>query len=232
MRINLQPPEKKIGSDISSLNVFKIWKTIQGEGPLVGVPSVFIRLAGCNLQCPACDTDYTSTRVWMTPYQIYDEVLAANHGKAPKQVVLTGGEPFRQNFGSLARLILSKGVPVQVETNGTLWQDDLPIIPLQIVCSPKGSIVHEKLKPYIGYLKYVIRAGEVDPSDGLPINALGGVRPWRPMLGTFPVRNIFVQPLDEDDKTANEANIKAAVESSWKFGYTFGLQIHKILGLE
>ena len=55
--INKQPIEKREPSYEGTLQVHSIFKTIQGEGPFCGTPCVFVRLAGCNLQCPACDTD-------------------------------------------------------------------------------------------------------------------------------------------------------------------------------
>ena len=63
MQLNQQAMEKQDHSPHGSLEVFKIFPTIQGEGPFTGRRSVFVRLAGCNLQCPMCDTDYTSNRV-------------------------------------------------------------------------------------------------------------------------------------------------------------------------
>ena len=53
---NGQPIEKVQRTFDGTLEVHSIFKTIQGEGPFCGTPAVFIRLAGCNLQCPWCDT--------------------------------------------------------------------------------------------------------------------------------------------------------------------------------
>ena len=58
-KINSQAIEKSAHYTTRSYDVHSIFPTIQGEGPFVGQPAIFIRLAGCNLQCPACDTDYT-----------------------------------------------------------------------------------------------------------------------------------------------------------------------------
>ena len=66
---NSQPIEKR-SRDADVLEVHSIFYTLQGEGPFCGSPAIFIRLAGCNLQCPGCDTDYTSKREHLSPETI------------------------------------------------------------------------------------------------------------------------------------------------------------------
>ena len=83
-------------------------------------------------------------------------------------IVITGGEPFRQNIGPLVQDLLAQYLQVQIETNGTLWVD-LPVSErLHIVCSPKTSRLNEKLVARIGSYKYIIAAGRPDEGDGLP----------------------------------------------------------------
>ena len=77
MAINIQPIEKRELSVDGSVQVHSIFYTLQGEGPFSGQPAVFVRLAGCNLQCPACDTDYTSRRTPMPVAAILDAVRDA-----------------------------------------------------------------------------------------------------------------------------------------------------------
>jgi 7-carboxy-7-deazaguanine synthase len=232
-RINLQPIEKQELSDEGILQVHSIWPTIQGEGPYAGTPAVFLRLAGCNLTCPGCDTDYTSTRVVATPQKILQQVQGF---RKDGLIVITGGEPFRQNFAPFARLAVYSGYRVQVETNGTLWFEEFYPSRFTVVCSPKTPKIQEELKRHISALKYVVKAGEIDPSDGLPTsileNGLRPARPW-PKFGG----EIYVQPYDEDfsdpinEDTKNAKNIEAAVESCMKFGYRLCLQVHKLVGL-
>ena len=104
MEVNTQPREKLDHRSDGSLEVHHIWKTIQGEGPLAGSPAVFVRLAGCTLQCSFCDTDYTSKRVRQEPEEILAGIKAIGGGC--NTVVLTGGEPFRQNVGPLSCFVL------------------------------------------------------------------------------------------------------------------------------
>src|SRR5574343_1826946 len=96
--MNNQQPAPRDFQD--TLEVHSIFSTIQGEGPFCGRPAVFVRLAGCNLQCPGCDTDYTQNRARLD-YEIILSIirdqLALTASKA-NLIVVTGGEPFRQNI--------------------------------------------------------------------------------------------------------------------------------------
>ena len=169
MERNTQPVEKLDYRNDFSVVIHSIFYTIQGEGPFAGQPAIFIRLAGCNLQCPLCDTDYTSQALRMQPDAVYravDEEIndyIATSGKVRNikcdLVVITGGEPFRQNLSGLVTLLLGKGLRVQIETNGTLYQE-LPYWHdhLTIVCSPKTGMVSRKLIRHIKALKYVATA--------------------------------------------------------------------------
>lgn len=244
--VNLQPAEPLDRREDGSLDVFKVWLTLQGEGPFAGTPAVFVRLAGCNLQCGAnsvaCDTDYTSVRERLTPGTLLPEVLRARGTSAARLVVLTGGEPFRQSLTPFIGLLAESRFDVQVETNGTLFD---PVLrdgrtarwPLTVVCSPKTPRLNTALAEWTAgntsksCYKYVLEAGRV-ADDGLPTSVLGEeVRPARPPAG-FPTDRIFVQPVDVQEPDANRANVRAAVDSCLRFGYRLSLQQHKLLGLE
>lgn len=227
--INIQPIERKAIGNGSALDVHSIFHTIQGEGPFTGRPAVFIRLAGCNLQCPACDTDYTSYRKMVDVNILVSEVkLLASPMRAI--VVITGGEPFRQNLSLLVRRLYDSGYTIQIETNGTTAPEDFPYALVHVVCSPKAGKVAKPLQPHIEAYKYVIAAGEVDPRDGLPLRALDGVKPARPHPEFAGV--VYVNPQDDKDLIHNSANTRAAIDSAMQHGYTFGLQVHKLINME
>lgn len=100
------------------LQVTEIFSTIQGEGTWTGTPAVFVRLAGCNLSCDFCDTDYSLKRL-MSVAQIVGAVRAA----APEcpMVVLTGGEPLAQEESmELIDALRRDGRRVHIESNGTI----------------------------------------------------------------------------------------------------------------
>lgn len=238
------------------LLVHSIWPTIQGEGLFAGQHAIFLRLTGCNLQCPWCDTEYTAHA---TAYAIREDVepclvdlVAAVQKHQPirnrltvsqKQlVVITGGEPFRQNLAPLVKALIETGYRVQIETNGTLWQELHP--KAVIVCSPKTPKIHPELAMRVNAYKYVLDAGHVNEHDGLPDGTLGKYgHTARPPVGWE--GEIFVQPLDESNGQpvlcpdcttgngyevfqANKANLQACVASVLRFGYRLCIQTHKI----
>jgi organic radical activating enzyme len=165
-------------------------------------------------------------------------------------VVLTGGEPFRQNVGPLFDVLCANGYYVQVESNGTMnppcendtsrpwnggwrYQHDVVLSDrsgVYIVCSPKTPKLNPLLLKEACALKYVVRAGAV-AEDGLPLSALDMKNPpARPPEGWD--RLIYVQPLDTQDPVENAAHQSEAVASCLRHGYTLQLQIHKLIGVE
>lgn len=229
---NKQKPEG-LSNDDGMLDVVKVYPTIQGEGPYSGLPAVFVRLAGCNLQCPLCDTQYTKGRKLKTIDEIELSVLKICRERNIWLVVVTGGEPFRQSGTSdLMDRLIGKDIVCQVETNGTLYQDTQATI----VCSPKCSTLNKNLSQALidsddHCLKYVLDADNIDLSDGLPSSVLGQpTPPARPPLG-FPTERIYLQPADVGDSFMNSRHVEAVVQSCTKFGYRLCIQTHKIAGL-
>ena len=106
--------------DGPALPINELFESLQGEGVLAGVPSVFIRTSGCNLRCWFCDSYHTSwepTHAWMCVDEIVDRVSEFN----ADHVVLTGGEPLiHDETHSLMRQLADRGYHITVETNGTI----------------------------------------------------------------------------------------------------------------
>ncbi len=103
------------------LKVVEVFASVQGEGLRQGEPTIFVRLAGCNLRCRFCDTKYA----WRdgTDCSVEDvlrEVRAARERHPAPWICLTGGEPLMQDVGPLVFALRGAGFRVQVETNGTL----------------------------------------------------------------------------------------------------------------
>lgn len=131
----IRSPEK---GDGMHLMVKQIFKTLQGEGPHAGIPSIFVRLGGCNLACDFCDTEFEDFKKLATE-SIIDTVknLSLNNKsiRSVGLVVITGGEPFRQPIRILCEKLIEENFSIQIETNGTIYRD----IPkeVDIICSPK-----------------------------------------------------------------------------------------------
>jgi 7-carboxy-7-deazaguanine synthase len=233
--MNKQPIEKR-ASRTDALDVHSIFYTIQGEGPFCGTPAVFVRLAGCNLQCPGCDTEYTEGR------QTVDVRLLVQSVKELMPsglVVITGGEPFRQELGWFMSLLRTSGYYVQVETNGTLPPPTNFIFSktpddrngLYIVCSPKTGKVNPNIWNQACAVKYVVEFDDVC-EDGLPGHALQhSAHPFVARPPEWWKLPIYLQPMDSKDEVQNAANLGTAVASCLKHGYILQLQIHKLIGV-
>jgi len=111
-------------ADSDALPINELFYSLQGEGKLAGVPSVFIRTSGCNLRCWFCDSYHTSWEPqgsWLTVDNIIDEVQS--HEDA-EHVVLTGGEPLiHEESADLLDRLSELGFHTTVETNGTIYRD-------------------------------------------------------------------------------------------------------------
>lgn len=204
--------------------------TIQGEGPFAGDAAVFLRLHGCPLRCFFCDTDFSNIQdpyvstMWLV-YRIQEMVPSWC-----KLLVITGGEPVRQNLSLIIREMVFHGWTVQVETAGILWQDCLK--DTVIVCSPKTAIIQPKIHDIAHAFKYVIQAGEVDPEDGLPLTNTQqeNGKPHR-LARPRPGAPVYLSPMDLYDPVKNAANIKQVRDIAQKFPYRAAVQLHKILNV-
>ncbi|WP_284008157.1 7-carboxy-7-deazaguanine synthase QueE [Haloarcula pelagica] len=106
------------------LPINELFYSLQGEGKLSGVPSVFVRTSGCNLRCWFCDSYHTSwepTHAWMDIEEMISEV--ESHQEC-EHVVLTGGEPMIHSaVTDLLDKLSARGYHTTVETNGTIHRD-------------------------------------------------------------------------------------------------------------
>lgn len=226
MNINNQKISKQVLDDGYQLPVNEMFETMQGEGPLQGFPATFIRLAGCNLCCKWCDTEYTT-------YTKKSVEWLSQNCLSPL-VVITGGEPLIHNVVPLVKALAENGKTVQIETNGTLWipgldqliDDDLVIV----VCSPKTRNIHPKMLEYFDkdgiYIKQVVGVeafpSQPDNKGGIPafLRPEGGLRPD------------FIMPCDTGDPHLTTENVNHAMRIAAEFNTCFQLQIHKLLGLK
>ena len=120
------------------MRLIEIFYSIQGEGPAMGRPATFVRLAGCNLRCQGCDTD-DRPRKELSPAEVIESI------RSP-MVVITGGEPTMQmeELSQLISLLHSQGIEIHIETNGTnpIAEDILEKIHCAVVSPKRGSDYH------------------------------------------------------------------------------------------
>lgn len=135
------------------MNVMEIYRSVQGEGLLMGVPTTFVRFFACNLRCSWCDTKYSwSVRdggTWETVP--VEELVERVEALGARHVVLTGGEPaLQKDLAQLAQLLKTKGYHLTIETNATIFPAAaVPFIDLWSL-SPKLPSANENyLRPAI-----------------------------------------------------------------------------------
>lgn len=103
------------------MKVSEIFCSISGEGIHVGIPTVFVRLTGCNLRCTYCDTKYAfDGGEEKSLDNIMYEVVAKALPFQKRWVLITGGEPLLQNIYPLVRRLKDNGYLVEIETNGSI----------------------------------------------------------------------------------------------------------------
>lgn len=116
------------------MRIAEIFYSIQGEGILSGVPSVFVRTSGCNLRCRWCDTPYTSWRPEGQAMTL-DAIMTAVAGHPGRHVVVTGGEPMlMRDIGGLTQRLKAAGYHITLETAATVYR---PVVCDLASLSPK-----------------------------------------------------------------------------------------------
>ena len=194
--------------------VNEIFYSLQGEGSWTGTPMVFVRLSGCNLQCPFCDTDHAEF-TQMSASAIVEVALEA--GSGCRRICLTGGEPSLQADEELISAFHAAGFTVHMETNGTR---EVPAGVDWVTLSPKNQVPGLK-----GAGTVVLKK-----ADEVKLVFAPGVDPaaW----ASFPATWHFLQPCDVADPVRNREILRLTVEyiqlhPSWRLS----LQTHKFLGI-
>jgi 7-carboxy-7-deazaguanine synthase len=161
------------------VKIAEIFYSIQGEGSLVGVPSVFVRTSGCNLRCVWCDTPYTSWHPEGEDLSLDAIMARVDAYKPARHVVLTGGEPMiAPHAVELTQRLRARGLHITIETAGTVAHpvacDLMSISPKLSHSTPPGSwaTTHERLRLQPSVLLQLMRSYEyqlkfvvADPKD-------------------------------------------------------------------
>jgi 7-carboxy-7-deazaguanine synthase len=123
------------------MKINEIYYSLQGEGIFIGLPSIFIRITGCNLRCKWCDTKYAYEK---GDEMEFTDILNNIRMYPTRYVCITGGEPLDQeDTPRLVDMILDEGYEICLETNGSISIEGLPkkenlIISLDIKCPSSG----------------------------------------------------------------------------------------------
>jgi len=135
------------------LDLSEIFLSIQGESTYAGLPCIFIRLAGCNLRCSYCDSEYSYDASFQrTPEAITEEIQKF---QPVKLIEITGGEPLLQkDVIRLFNLLLDRNYTVLLETNGSIDLTTVPerVIKIVDIKCPGSGQVESFLKDNIRYL--------------------------------------------------------------------------------
>lgn len=134
------------------MKIAELFYSLQGEGSLMGMPSVFIRTSGCNLRCAWCDTPYTSWQPEGAELSL-DQIINEVKAHPARHVVVTGGEPMiAPEIIPLTEHLRGVGLHITIETAGTVFQpvacDLMSISPKLSNSTPSGSCAaqHERLR--------------------------------------------------------------------------------------
>jgi 7-carboxy-7-deazaguanine synthase len=135
------------------MRISEIFYSIQGEGSLVGVPSIFIRTSGCNLRCSWCDTPYTSWQPEGDDASLSAILERVAEWPQAKHAVVTGGEPMiAPGIAELTQALRDRGLHITLETAGTVFHpvacDLMSISPKLSNSTPEGPFrnQHERLR--------------------------------------------------------------------------------------
>jgi len=203
-----------------TLKIVEIFASVQGEGLRQGEPTIFIRLAGCNLRCSFCDTKYAWTGgKTATPSRVLAKVRALRKRFPADWACLTGGEPFLQDIGLLVDGLKKEGLKVQVETNGRNFRQ-LAADWLTVSPKPAGYGYHPRFKRLAREVKLVV-------SKTLTFETVRRLRQEFP--GTVP---ILLQP--ESNAAWSSAKGRRLLDRALKQGLKnirLSVQLHTIFNM-
>ena len=204
----------------------EIFSTIQGEGRNTGLPATFIRFAGCNLNCPWCDTKRHAKE-----FLTLTEIMARVRKFKNRAVIVTGGEPTTVvGLGDVLSKLKDEGYWLALETNGLKTIPELELFDY-VAVSPK----------YFYRTKY---AGESVIAKANEVRIVAESQNMedfcRKMRERIAAADYYISPLDEGGKMHyrrafnlmlklnSSLSVKTAVWPPW----SLSIQTHKVLGLK
>jgi len=233
---------------MTTLLVNEIFETIQGEGSFTGTPSIFVRLQGCPVGCPWCDTQHT----WdvLPDKRISADIILLKSADSPtyfetsssgllallaeqkytaNHVVITGGEPCMYDLIELTSAAIDKGFSVQIETSGTYevkchpetWVTVSPKINMKAGMPILTQAMRRanEIKHPIAMQKHVDELDALLKSEGMPTRLTNAKNSGHPL--------VYLQPISQQQR-ATELAISTCIERNWRLS----VQLHKYLGVE
>ncbi len=226
-------------SVLSTLNINEMFETIQGEGAHTGIPSIFVRLQGCPVGCPWCDTKHTweikedlivsskeiieQTEESETYFLSDDKELLTlfeKEGYLAKHVVITGGEPCMYDLRGLTTLLHDNGFTTQIETSGTfeIFCDERTYVTVSPKINMRGGFeVLTSALERANEIKHPIAMQKhIDELDALLAN-----------VSSLEGKQVCLQPISQQPR-ATELAVKTCIARNWRLS----LQTHKYIGIE
>ena len=217
----------------------EIFQTIQGEGVFTGLPAIFVRLPGCPVGCPWCDTRHTwvvDPEREVAPGEVLDrsnesdgwskmsteDILASftRLGYRARHVVLTGGEPCLYDLRELSSALVASGYQVQIETSGT--SEVLTHEQTWVTVSPKIGMK--------GGLPVLVSALERANEIKHPVATEHHIEELDALLATARLRPdvmIALQPISQKAR-ATELAMATCIARNWRLS----IQTHKYLNID
>ena len=219
------------------MRVSEIFYSLQGEGFLAGVPSIFVRLAGCPLRCRWCDTKYAWDEKAGKNYSI-DKIIQTVQQWPCKFVVITGGEPMiNSDLPQLVRQLKTADKHITIETAGIAFVPDMPCdlmsispkLSNSVPTDPELAAVHEDsrldiavLRELIDNYKYQLKF-VVDSENDLP-----EIQETLEKIGNVDSENVMLMPqaVIRDELLAKS---RMVADMCKRAGFAFSPRLHVLL---
>lgn len=232
---------------MTTLLVNEIFETIQGEGSFTGTPSIFVRLQGCPVGCPWCDTKHTwdinpedevsSNAIFVKSgdspsyFTTQSEALLPlliQQGYTAKHIVITGGEPCMFDLREFTSIAQKAGFSTQIETSATyeiLCHSDTWVTVSPKINMRAGMPILSQAMQRANEIKHPIAMQKhIDELDAL-LQCENILDRSHSQAHTAPI--IYLQPISQQAR-ATELAVQTCIERNWRLS----VQLHKYIGVE
>ncbi|TDF38454.1 7-carboxy-7-deazaguanine synthase QueE [Alteromonadaceae bacterium M269] len=225
--------------NLTTYKINEMFETIQGEGFHTGVPSIFVRLQGCPVGCPWCDTKHTwevnldaeqnavevlnktqESEKWFSATSVDILDLFQEQGYVAKHVVITGGEPCMYDLTSLTSELIEQGYSVQIETSGTFevkaHEQTWVTLSGKVDMPGKYDVLQQVIDRANEFKHPIAREMHIEQLEEI-----------LSQRGNQQKALIYLQPISQQ-KRATELAVETCIKKNWRLS----LQTHKFIGIE